>query len=125
MDFPKASKVIRVQKLSKGDSRRKKWGAIAEDEHQQTDGAIDTKARRVRSERTTSLRKLTQWMWTRAYDICRGESEDLQPTARPPNPAEPNLRDASAQLQYTLSEWWTIEKNVANEGSIAHSYARI
>ncbi|KAI6034903.1 hepatocellular carcinoma-associated antigen 59-domain-containing protein [Pisolithus orientalis] len=125
---------IDVQKLSRGDAKRKKRRDIDEDEHHDIgglkpgaklddeDGGIDAKARRA--VRTNNFTQQTNTVDVDKHMMAYIE-ENLMIRSRPPDPSESKSKDASAQDEFTLSERWKIEKKIANEGSVTASMSML
>ncbi|KIO12422.1 hypothetical protein M404DRAFT_993412 [Pisolithus tinctorius Marx 270] len=125
---------IDVQKLSRGDAKRKKRRDIDEDEHHDIgglkpgaklddeDGGIDAKARRA--VRTNNFTQQTNTVDVDKHMMAYIE-ENLMVRSRPPDPSESKSKDPSAQDEFTLSERWKIEKKVANEGSVTASMSML
>ncbi|KIO12421.1 hypothetical protein M404DRAFT_19244 [Pisolithus tinctorius Marx 270] len=125
---------IDVQKLSRGDAKRKKRRDIDEDEHHDIgglkpgaklddeDGGIDAKARRA--VRTNNFTQQTNTVDVDKHMMAYIE-ENLMIRSRPPDPSESKSKDPSAQDEFTLSERWKIEKKIANEGSVTASMSML
>ncbi|KAI6100179.1 hepatocellular carcinoma-associated antigen 59-domain-containing protein [Pisolithus sp. B1] len=130
----KSRQGIDVQKLSKGDTKRKKRRDIDEDEHHETgglkpgakvddeDGGVDAKARRA--VRTNNFTQQTNAVDVDKHMMAYIE-ENLKIRSRPPDPSESKSGDADVQDEFTLSERWKIEKKAANEGNVTASMSML
>ncbi|KAI6026000.1 hepatocellular carcinoma-associated antigen 59-domain-containing protein [Pisolithus marmoratus] len=130
----KSRQGIDVQKLSKGDAKRRKRRDIDGDEHLETgglkpgaklddeDGGIDAKARRA--VRTNNFTQQTNAVDVDKHMMAYIE-ENLKIRSRPPDPSESKSGGAGAQDEFTLSERWKTEKKAANEGSVTASMSML
>lgn len=130
----KSRQGIDVQKLSKGDTKRRKRRDVDEDEHHETgglrpgaklddeDGGADAKARRA--VRTNNFTQQTNAVDVDKHMMAYIE-ENLKIRSRPPDPSESGSGDADAQEEFTLSERWKIEKKAANEGNVTASMSML
>ncbi|KAG1752362.1 hepatocellular carcinoma-associated antigen 59-domain-containing protein [Suillus paluster] len=128
----KSRQGIDVQKLSKGDAKKRKRktaedgqevqgglraGARVDDEEDST----DAKARRA--VRTSNFTQQTNVLDVDKHMMAYIE-ENLKIRSRPPDPSE-DEPGTSAQDEFSLSERWKAEKKAADEGNVTNSMAML
>ncbi|KAL4076339.1 hepatocellular carcinoma-associated antigen 59-domain-containing protein [Scleroderma yunnanense] len=130
----KSRQGIDIQKLSKGDVKRRKRRNAEEDEHQDPGGlklgakaededdGVDAKARRA--VRTNNFTQQTNAVDVDKHMMAYIE-ENLKIRSQPLDTSESSSKDTNAEDEFTLSERWKAEKRAENEGSVTASLSML
>ncbi|KAG6333311.1 hypothetical protein ID866_5778 [Astraeus odoratus] len=129
----KARQGIDVQRLSRGDAKRKKRRRADEDEHQDPGGLKagskvdevdeDAEAKARRAVRTNNFTQQTNAVDVDKHMMAYIE-ENLKIRSRPVD-SESKSKDANTQDEFALSERWKTERKAQIEGSVTSSVSML